>query len=144
MNESQNPTSLSTEARELALKFIYQCDTENLYYFSDSHFNSFISFQGPEEEIRKRARIICEGVLSDLSTIDQLLNDFSPKWNTERMPSTDRAVLRVGTFELIGKKTPTNVVINEAIELAKKFGTENSGKFVNGVLDAIAKKHRAA
>ena len=58
------------------------------------------------------------------------------------MPATDRATLRVAVFELISLRTPTKVIINEAIELAKKFGTENSAKFVNGILDAVARTYR--
>jgi N utilization substance protein B len=134
--------STTSEARELALKFVYQCDTEKLYYFSDSHFSSFISFQSPSEEAKKIAKKICEGVFGDLDQIDEVLNENSTKWTVDRMPVTDRAVLRTAVYELRSMKTPTNVVLNEAIELAKKFGTENSGKFVNGLLDSISQKLR--
>lgn len=134
--------STSTEAREISLKFIYQCDTEKLYYFSDTHFSSFISFQAPTQAAKKMAKIISEGVLSKLDEIDRILNKFSKRWTVERMPATDRATLRVAVFELISLRTPTKVIINEAIELAKKFGTENSAKFVNGILDAVARTYR--
>lgn len=130
--------STSSEARELSLKFIYQCDTEKLYYFSETHFSSFISFQSPSDEAKAMSRILCEGVLSNLDNLDAILNKESTKWTVERMPATDRAVLRMATYELGHMKTPKAVVINEAIELAKKFGTENSGKFVNGLLDQIS------
>jgi transcription antitermination protein NusB len=130
--------STSTEARELALKFIYQCDTEKLYYFSDTHYSSFISFLEASEEAKTKSKRICEGVFTDLDTIDGVLNKHSAKWTVERMPATDRAVLRVAVYEISKDSAPKNVIINEAIELAKKFGTENSGKFVNGLLDAIA------
>ena len=71
--------STSTEAREISLKFIYQCDTEKLYYFSDTHFSSFISFQAPTQAAKKMAKIISEGVLSKLDEIDRILNKFSKK-----------------------------------------------------------------
>ena len=129
--------STSTEARELALKFIYQCDTENLFYFSETHYSSFISFQEPSEGAKKMSRTLCEGVLSSLDQIDSTLNNCSTKWTVERMPATDRAALRIAVYEITSLKTPTGVIINEAIELAKKFGTDNSGKFVNGLLDVF-------
>ena len=66
--------STSTQARELALKFVYQCDTEKLYYFSDSHFNSFISFQEQGEEAKTKARVMCEGVFTKLDEMDEILN----------------------------------------------------------------------
>ena len=72
--------STSTEARELALKFIYQCDTEKLFYFSDTHFSSFISFLEASEEAKVKSKKICEGVFSELDTIDGVLNKHSKKY----------------------------------------------------------------
>jgi len=135
--------STTTEARELALKFVYQCDTEKLYYFSEAHFSSFITFQNPSNDAKKIAKNICEGLFDKLEQIDIILNQHSKKWTVERMPVTDRAVLRIAVHELSSMKTPVSVVLNEAIELAKKFGSENSGKFVNGLLDPISQTLRA-
>lgn len=138
MNDNQ-----STMARELALKFLYQCESEKLYYYSESHFNSFISFQNPSDLAKERAKHLCRGVMEEKDDIDTLLNEVSSKWSTERMPVIDRSILRIAVYELTANKAPVKVILNEAINLAKTYGTENSGKFVNGVLDAASKKVRA-
>jgi N utilization substance protein B len=76
--------------------------------------------------------------------IDTLLTDHARGWTLERMPVIDRTVLRIATYELLARPdVPTAVVIDEAVELAKRFSTDDSGRFVNGMLSAIAKKVRA-
>jgi len=84
-----------------------------------------------------------EGTWQHLSEIDAIISQHAANWTLERMAIVDRNILRLGTYELIflGDTTPPKVAINEAVELAKRFGTVASGKFVNGVLDAIH-KHR--
>ncbi|MSO36809.1 MAG: transcription antitermination factor NusB [Acidimicrobiia bacterium] len=85
------------------------------------------------------------GVSSNLEEIDSLLTQFSVNWAVERMPSIDRAVLRLGCFELrFVPDVPTAVVISEAVELAKQYSTKDSGRFVNGLLARIAESVRAA
>ena len=79
------------------------------------------------------------GVLSIREEVDGNLEAASQNWRIARMPKVDRNVLRIGIWELIAKKDiPRPVVIDEAVELAKRFGSENSGTFVNGVLDKVA------
>ena len=86
---------------------------------------------------------LVEGVGSCGETIDELLRRFAKDWKLERMPSVDRALLRLAVYELLRRPdVPVAVVINEAVELAKRFSTEESGKFVNGMLSRIAKEVR--
>ncbi|MFP5326043.1 MAG: transcription antitermination factor NusB [Acidimicrobiia bacterium] len=79
------------------------------------------------------------GIAADQQEIDSLIRRFSKGWDLERMPSTDRALLRLSVWELLRRPdVPTAVTISEAVELAKRYSTEDSGRFVNGVLSAIA------
>lgn len=84
---------------------------------------------------------LVEGALARQEELDRRLAAVSQNWSVDRMGPVDRNILRLGAFELLyGPGTPAKVVINEAIELAKKFGTTQSGRFVNGVLDALRKQ----
>ena len=88
--------------------------------------------------------LVC-GVAENLEKIDQELNSYSTNWALDRMARVDLAILRLATFELIySPDVPLNVVLNEAIELGKRFGTEETPAFVNGVLDHIAQQNRRA
>ncbi len=85
------------------------------------------------------------GVAEHVTTIDELLDRFATGWRVERMAAIDRAVLRIGVFELAHRPdTPTGVVLAEAVELATKFSTAESGRFVNGVLARVADELRPA
>lgn len=88
---------------------------------------------------------LLRGVEDNVVELDGLLREYSQNWTVERMPAVDRAVLRLGCFELTHEPdVPTAVVISEAVELAKQYSTENSGRFVNGLLARIAERVRAA
>jgi len=82
-------------------------------------------------------RALCEGTWTHRAVIDRALSDVAKDWPVDRLASTDRTILRMAVYELYHLDTPARVVINEAVELAKRYGTDNSGKFVNGVLGAI-------
>jgi len=85
------------------------------------------------------------GVIKHLKEIDDLISKTAPHWPIEQMPIVDRNVLRLGVYELVfgdKKAVPPKVAINEAIELAKGFGGENSGKFINGVLGTIYREYQ--
>ena len=85
------------------------------------------------------------GVGEHVEEIDALLRRYSKHWDLERMPALDRAVLRMATYELAHRPdVPRNVVLNEAVELAKTFSTDESGRFVNGMLSALADELRPA
>jgi N utilization substance protein B len=87
---------------------------------------------------------LLRGVEEHEGELDGLLREYSEHWAVERMPAVDRAVLRLGCYELAHEpEVPTAVVISEAVELAKQYSTENSGRFVNGLLARIAERVRA-
>ena len=83
---------------------------------------------------------LVQGVQRNRLELDQLLGDLAEHWTVARMAPTDRNVLRIGAFELIYTQTPGRVVINEAVELARRFGAKQSGPFVNGLLDRVLKE----
>ncbi len=86
---------------------------------------------------------LVEGMSSRLSEIDELLSKYSEGWAIDRMPSVDRWILRIAVYELLADTdVPVAVVLDEAVELAKEYSTEDSSRFVNGVLAAIAPKVR--
>ncbi|HEX5032946.1 MAG TPA: transcription antitermination factor NusB [bacterium] len=92
------------------------------------------------DEVKAFTRQILEGVSSNVREIDGLIEQHSTHWKVSRMASVDRNILRMAVFELLYcQDIPASVTINEAIEIAKKYGTEESGAFVNGILDHIAK-----
>lgn len=84
---------------------------------------------------------LIKGVIDNNEKIDELIREFAPEWPLEQITNVDRNVLRIGVYELVfDPDVPSKVAINEAIEMAKAFGGESSGKFVNGVLGSIYKK----
>jgi N utilization substance protein B len=88
---------------------------------------------------------IINGVDEHRARIDELIGRFAEGWKLERMPALDRAVLRMATFELIGRPdVPTGVVLSEAVDLASEYSTDESGRFVNGLLARIADEVRGA
>ncbi len=88
---------------------------------------------------------LAEGVAEKLSEIDEIITKTAPDWPVDQIPEVDRSVLRLGIYELqFQKQAPPKVAINEAVELAKTFGGEQSGKFVNGVLGTLYKQMEEA
>jgi len=84
------------------------------------------------------ARRLVEGTIENLAEIDALIRRHAENWRLERMPAIDRNILRLAIYEMVHEtKVPNVVIVDEAIELAKKFGAENSGRFVNGLLDGV-------
>ncbi len=89
------------------------------------------------------ARQLVEGTVGNLEAIDAVIRRHAENWRLERMPAIDRNILRLAVYEMLHEaKVPKVVIVDEAIELAKKFGAESSSSFVNGLLDAIAKEVR--
>ncbi len=122
--------------RELALRALYEADVgrQPLAAVLDR-----ILQEVPERE-RPFLRALCEGAWRARRQLDALLAEVAPRWAVDRLASTDRAVLRLAAYELQHMDTPPGVVINEAVELAKTYGTEASGRFVNGVLAAVLRR----
>lgn len=127
------------QSREWALQFLYQCEIEKIYFFSESHFERFISSFSMAGDSVRYLRFLVEGVFQNLPELNQAIENLSEHWNLSRMPVIDRSVLRLAAFELLHTETHMRIVINEAIELVKKYSTEHSGSFVNGILDKLAR-----
>jgi len=100
--------------------------------------------QWRQEEMLDLARRLIAGVRSHRAEIDAALARAAEHWTLERMSPTDRNVLRLGTYELLYESTPDPVVLDEAIELARRFGGEKSPGFVNGILDRLRQEHAAS
>ncbi|KAF2960684.1 MULTISPECIES: transcription antitermination factor NusB [unclassified Thermotoga] len=95
-----------------------------------------------DKKAKEDAQRYIKGIKENLPMIDDLISRYLEKWSLNRLSVVDRNVLRLATYELLFEKDiPIEVTIDEAIEIAKRYGTENSGKFVNGILDRIAKEH---
>jgi transcription antitermination protein NusB len=91
------------------------------------------------DKTRAFANKLFEGAAKDITTLDAIIVKHADNWRFERLAAIDRAILRLAIHELHGKDTPAKVILNEAVELAKKFSSEESGAFVNGLLDAVHK-----
>ena len=89
------------------------------------------------------ARRLVEGTVENRATIDSLIRRHAENWRLERMPTIDRNILRLAIYEMLHEaNVPKVVIVDEAIELAKKFGSENSGRFINGLLDGVLQSRR--
>ena len=95
------------------------------------------------DSTRDFANSLFEGAARDVGALDELIVKHAENWRFERLAAIDRAILRLAVHELRGGETPPKVVLNEAVDLAKKFSNEDSGSFVNGILDAIHKSIEA-
>ena len=127
-----------TRARELALKFLYQVDITKEDY--PTILGQFWQKQRLEKPVKEFAEQIIQGTLANVAQIDSLLAKYAQNWQLKRMAVIDRNILRLACFELLFlEEVPPKVSINEAVELAKKFGDLESSKFVNGILDKIHK-----
>ena len=123
------------EARERALGLLYEAEARGLT--TDEVIDLLPVRPDP------LATDLAEGVERDRDEIDELLRRYSRGWRLERMPAVDRALLRMGAYELRDRPTvPVAVVIDEAVELAKQYSTDDSGRFVNGMLARIAEEVR--
>ena len=130
-------------ARELALKFLYQ--TEFNSNSPDSELNSFCDRANVSEEVQNFTQALIRNILFHKKEVDELLQKISANWAPDRMAVIDKNILRLGICELLfDPTTPPKVVINEAVEIAKKFGTEESPDFINGILDKVFKDSKVA
>lgn len=128
-----------SHAREIALKILYQIDI--VHKDPLPVLEAFFSEEREgDESIKEFTRQLVVGTRSNLTAIDAKIAAFATNWELKRMAIIDRNILRLGCFELMNcADIPAKVTINEAIELAKKFGGIDSGKFINGVLDKMNK-----
>jgi N utilization substance protein B len=131
-------TGRRTKARERALQALYQIDVAATD-LDEALSRFWRSFEPVEREVMTLAEEFVRGVARHRREIDETIEGVSQNWRLDRMARVDRNILRLAVFELAHRAdAPVNVVIDEAIELGKKYGSESSGAFVNGVLDRVA------
>lgn len=121
--------------RELAVQMLYQWDIDRQPV--EAVLESFARLGLQPEPARDFARRLLEGTLAHLDEIDALIAAHAENWRLTRMAAVDRSVLRLAIFEFLYEDTPRRVVINEALEVTKKYSSPEAVQFVNGVLDAV-------
>ena len=133
--------SRRSRAREIVLQVLYQNELNPEQ--PDAIRTRFVEARlGRDQKLIGFATTLIEGVRENREEVDKALKLTARNWRLSRMAATDRNVLRLGAFELLFTDTPGRVVINEAIELARRYGSDNSAAFVNGVLDRVLKNHQ--
>jgi N utilization substance protein B len=128
-----------TRAREVALQVLYQDDLNPAHASADEA--RFVAGRLQAPELIEFAGSLIAGVRRNRAELDQLLSQTADHWSLERMAATDRNVMRLGAYEILYADTPGRVAINEAVELAKRFGSRQSAQFVNGILDRLLAGH---
>ncbi len=124
-----------TLSRRLAVEVLYQADLVGSEVVGDALKSPTVK---PGSETQRFAGELVQGVLEHLEEIDQRIREVAENWDLGRMATVDRNVLRLGTYELLYRRDiPAKVTINEAVDLGKRYGTAESGTFVNGILDRI-------
>ena len=123
-----------TEAREKIMVILYQID---FYKKENIEYNLKDVFHENLEMDNKYVKDIVNGVLENQDKIDETINKYLDNWDLDRLGKTDRAILRLSTYEMMYYDTPKVVVINEAVELAKKYSDDKVVKLINAVLDKV-------
>ena len=127
------------KSREFAMQMLYQW--EICGYTPAQVEATFFANQRADPEVEGFARDLFEGAVNDIDRLDRLVRQHADNWRLERMAAVDRNILRVALYELLHHlETPAAAVINEALEIARRFSTGDSVEFVNGVLDGIRKQ----
>jgi len=127
-------------ARESALQTLYQLEMSGK---ESPRLFDVEALSDLNPEVKEFASSLVDGVKGHLSEIDELISTHSTNWKISRMAAVDKNILRIAVFELKSRPDiPTKVTINEAVEIAKRFGSSESGAFVNGILDNIAQEIR--
>lgn len=127
-----------SKSRELALQILYIIDVTK--QTPQETMEVFWQENPEDEEIKAFSQELVNGTVSNIDRIDGLISKYAANWDIKRMATIDRNIMRMASFELLFKEDiPPKVTINEAVELAKRYGDVDSGKFVNGILDKINK-----
>jgi N utilization substance protein B len=137
-------------ARQQALQLLYQWDLRRAPHENPPleemlrwYYNSLLVSE-EADTVKPRpdafAEALLRGVIGDMTEIDERIARNAVHWRIERMPAVDRNILRIAVFEMLRTDTPAAVVIDEALELARRFSTEESVHFINGVLDAVRRE----
>lgn len=131
------------KSREAALQFLYQNDFVRVADIGNDaelseNFNIFCSLYQINKKARQYAFDLVKGILAEMADIDEVISAAASHWRLVRIAPTDRNLLRIAVFEMIDMDDiPPQVAINEAVEIAKRFGGEESPRFINGILDAV-------
>ncbi|MFC2071454.1 transcription antitermination factor NusB [Chloroflexota bacterium] len=125
------------KARVLALQSLYEIDSA--WHEAEEVVNRLLANERLSEENASFTRELVRGVIQNREKIDESIQIYAPAWPIEQLAVVDRNILRLAIFEiLLDNKVPVKVAINEAVELAKMFGSDNSSRFVNGVLGSVS------
>jgi len=133
---------LRHRARIAALQILFEVDT--IDHALDEVLERRLEEDGFAAESAHFLRSLVCGVWEHRSYLDQVIEEAAPNWPVDQMPGVDKAVLRIALYELLSEqveRTPIKAVINEAVELAKQFGSDNSSRFVNGVLGYVVQRY---
>jgi N utilization substance protein B len=133
--------SRRSRAREIVLQVLFEDDlnSDRKTIQADDFMRGRLN---QDLELLDFARHLLAGVRKNRTELDELLKKTADNWSLERMAVVDRNILRIGAFEMLHADTPDRVAINEAVELAKRFGAKQSPHFVNGILDRFVKERR--
>jgi len=124
------------KAREIALQVIYLVDIAKMH--PQKAFTGVKMGHKLDKNTLEFAKSLFDGIGSNRNKLDDLIKKYAENWDIDRMAALDRNILRMGAYEFLYEiDTPVSVIIDEAVEIAKMFSTEESGKFVNGILDKI-------
>jgi len=131
--------SRRSRARQVVLQILYEDDVnpDRNPHEADLFLQRRLRFDQPSIEF---ARELLAGVRRHRPQIDRMLGEIAANWSLQRMPPTDRNAMRLGAYEILYAGTPGPVAINEAVELARRFGDKQSGQFINGILDRLLKE----
>ncbi len=125
------------KARATIFQALYEIDSTG--HNADDVVSRLLADKGLSEENNAFVRQQVSGVIRNKQELDENIKRFAPAWPINQLPAVDRNILRLAIFELlIDNKVPISITINEAVELAKKFGSDNSARFVNGVLSSVS------
>ena len=131
------------KAREIALQLLYQLDVQGESN-PEPHLPEFWTRHPVDQDVREFAEVLIRGAKLHEPKIDEIISEYAENWELDRMAVVDRNILRQGVFEILWTEdVPPKVAINEALEVAKKFSTHESSRFINGILDRIHKELRA-
>lgn len=128
-----------SRAREVALQVLFEDDLNPGR--NPARADEFLRARLQSPELIEFAQSLVSGVRRNRGELDELLGRTADNWSLDRMAATDRNVLRLGAFEILYTSTPGRVAINEAVELAKRYGAGQSAQFVNGILDRVLVSH---
>ena len=130
------------KARELAMQILFQLDNRGVLYGNNSKEQIDLFWQDTlcKQEIKEFSQNLVLGTIKELIWIEKYIIKYAENWDLLRMPGVDRNILRLATYEMLYMEDiPIKVTINEAIDIAKNYGTDDSARFINGLLDKISK-----